>query len=125
MRPLPPQHPVVSADGQARCASLAAKNDTLSRMERDVIDQACVSCHGSGPGFAGGLALLKCDAIGNAQRLTAARTGNRGPLVTARDQNSELVKILKGDGFPQMPAGGVSPEQLQEVTQWIAEGANH
>ena len=125
MTPLPPQHPVVSPDEAARCTALAAKNDTLSRFQRDVIDQACVSCHGAGPGYAGGLALLKCDSIGNAQRLTAARTGNRGPLVAPRDQNSELVKILKGDGFPQMPAGGVSPEQLQEVTQWISEGAPH
>jgi hypothetical protein len=25
--------------------------------------------------------------------------------------------------FPQMPAGGVSPEQLQEVQSWIHDGA--
>ncbi len=41
----------------------------------------------------------------------------------AGDANSELVLRLRGQGFPQMPAGGVSPEPLQEVQSWIHDGA--
>jgi hypothetical protein len=60
--------------------------------------------------------------VGNQKRLTEARR-TAGPLVVPGDERSELVRRLKGDGFPQMPAGGVSPEQLEEVTAWIRAGA--
>jgi glucose/arabinose dehydrogenase len=123
MKPLPPVKPVVSPDEQARCDALAQKNDPMSVMQKNVLDQACVSCHGAGPGYAGGLALLKCDAAGNAKRLTQPRSGQRGPYVSPGDENSELVLRIKGQGFPQMPAGGVSPEQLAEVLGWIRAGA--
>ena len=64
---------------------------------------------------------MKCDDVGNAKRLTETRrTG--GPLAVPNDPGSELVKRLKGEGFPQMPAGGVSPEQLEEVLAWIRAG---
>lgn len=122
MRPLPPQRPVVSADERARCDALVRRTDSFSRVQRDLIDTSCVGCHGAGPGYAGGLALLKCDAVGNAKRLTERRA-NREAYVTAGNANSELVLRLKGQGFPQMPAGGVSPEQLDEVQTWIREGA--
>jgi glucose/arabinose dehydrogenase len=122
MKPLPVQKPVVSADEKARCDALAKRNDEFSRVQRDVIDTSCVGCHGAGPGFAGGLALLKCDAVGNAKRLTEVRA-DRTALVVPRNQNSELVLRLKGQGFPQMPAGGLSPEQLEEVQSWIRAGA--
>ena len=59
-------------------------------------------------------------------KLDASPTDQEGDLrayVTAGDANSELVLRLKGQGFPQMPAGGVSPEQLQEVQSWIHDGA--
>ena len=123
MKPLPPQRPVVSADERARCDALARRTDAFSRIQRDLIDTSCVGCHGAGPGYAGGLALLKCDSVGNATRLTAARSGGRGSYVTAGNENSELVLRLKGQGFPQMPAGGVSPELLGEVQTWIRDGA--
>ncbi len=122
LTPKPPSRPVVSPEEAARCQALRTKNTPMAAVQRDVIDQACVSCHGAGPGFPGGLALLKCDDVGNATRLTQnRRTG--GPLAVPGDVNSELVKRLKGEGFPQMPAGGVSPEQLAEVTAWIRAGA--
>ncbi len=123
MQPLPPQKPVVSADEKARCDALAGKNDAMSLLEKNVFDRACVSCHGAGPGYAGGLALLKCDAAGNAKRLLAPRSGGRAPYVTAKDEKSELVRRLEGDGFPQMPAGGVTAEQLDDVLSWIRAGA--
>ncbi len=120
--PKPPTRPVVSPEEAARCQALRTKNTPMAAVQRDVIDQACVSCHGAGPGFPGGLALLKCDDVGNAGRLTQARrTG--GPLAVGGDVNSEIVKRLKGEGFPQMPAGGVSPEQLAEVIAWLRAGA--
>ena len=122
MKSLPAKKPVVSADEKARCDALAKRNDSFSRVQRDVLDTSCVGCHGAGPGFAGGLALLKCDAVGNARRLTGVRP-DRGALVTARNPSSELVLRLKGQGFPQMPAGGLSPENLDEVLSWISAGA--
>lgn len=123
MRPEPPPQQTVDPQEQARCAALASRTDAFSRVERDVIDTQCVSCHGVGPGYAGGLRLDKCDAIGNAKRLTAARSGGRAPYVVPGNLNSELVLRLKGQGYPQMPAGGVSPEHLSEVESWIREGA--
>jgi mono/diheme cytochrome c family protein len=113
----------VSADEQARCDALAHRTDQFSRVQRELIDTSCVGCHGAGPGYAGGLALLKCDAVGNAKRLTAVRSGGRGAYVQAGNEDSELVLRLKGQGFPQMPAGGVSPELLDEVQTWIRNGA--
>ena len=47
----------------------------------------------------------------------------RGAYVVPGNLDSELVLRLKGQGFPQMPAGGLSPESLQEVQAWIEEGA--
>jgi hypothetical protein len=89
-----------------------------------VIDPSCTSCHGVGPGYAGGLALLKCDDIGNAKRLLAARRNNTPPYVLPRNvAGSEFVQRMKGNGFPQMPAGGVNPEGLAEVEAWINAGA--
>lgn len=123
MRAEPPRQPIVDPQLAARCDDLARRADSFSRVQRDVIDTQCVSCHGVGPGYAGGLRLDKCDAVGNAKRLTAARTGGRAPYVVPRDLDSELVLRLKGEGYPQMPAGGVSPEHLGEVETWIREGA--
>src|SRR6185436_7500290 len=99
------------------------KTAAFSVVERDVIDNACVSCHGAGPGYPGNLALLKCDDAGNAKRLLAPRRGNAPPLVVAGNEASELVLRLKGQGYPQMPAGGISPEALDEVLSWIRGGA--
>ncbi len=101
----PPARPVVSPEEAARCQALRTKSTPMAAMQRDVIDQACVSCHGAGPGYPGGLALLRCDDVGNQKRLTEnRRTG--GPLAVANDANSELVRRLKGEGFPQMPPQG-------------------
>ena len=30
---------------------------------------------------------------------------------------------MKGQGYPQMPAGGLNPEQLEGVESWIRVGA--
>ncbi len=123
MRPLPATQPQASPEEQQRCAQLARRTDSFSRVQRDVIDTACVSCHGVGPGYAGGLRLDRCDAVGNAQRLRAPRTGNRPPYVQPNRLDSELVLRIKGQGYPQMPAGGLNPEQLGEVESWINAGA--
>ncbi len=123
MTALPPSQPVVSPEEAQRCNSLRSRTDAFSRVQRDVIDVACVNCHGVGPGYAGGLRLDKCDAVGNAQRLRAARSGGRAPYVVPNSAQSELLLRLKGQGYPQMPAGGVNPEQLSEVESWINAGA--
>jgi len=123
MRPIPPAQPVVSPEEAARCNALNARTDSFSRVQKDVIDKACVSCHGVGPGYAGGLRLDKCDAIGNAKRLTSPRTGNRPAYVIGGRLDSELVLRIKGQGYPQMPAGGLNPEELEEVESWIRAGA--
>jgi glucose/arabinose dehydrogenase len=107
---------------QARCAALLGRSDLFSRIEREIIDTRCVGCHGVGPGFPGKLALLKCDDVGNAKRLLAARP-NAPALVAPNDVSSELVLRLEGRGFPQMPAGGIRSAELDLVKQWIASGA--
>jgi glucose/arabinose dehydrogenase len=122
MRPLPLRTPTYSPEEVARCQALRTKTGKFSAVQRDVIDPFCTTCHGAGPGFPGGLALLRCDDVGNATRLLEARR-NAPALVKPNDVNSELVKRLLGEGYPQMPAGGVSPEALQEVREWIQAGA--
>lgn len=124
LKTLPPVRPVVSPEETARCNALAGRNNGFSAVQKHVIDPSCTSCHGVGPGYAGGLALLKCDDIGNAKRLLAARRNNTPPYVLPRNvAGSEFVQRMKGNGFPQMPAGGVNPEGLAEVESWINAGA--
>jgi hypothetical protein len=119
---LPPKKPVQDPTEKGRCDALKKRTDLLALMQKQLLDTSCVSCHGVGPGFPGKLALLRCDADGNAQRLLASRQG-AGPLVVPKDRNSELVLRIKGQGFPQMPAGGVNPEQLESLFAWIDLGA--
>ena len=123
LKAIPPVAPQVDPQETARCATLATKTDAFSKVERDVIDTSCASCHGVGPGYPGGLRLDKCDAAGNAARLLAKRDGGKPGYVVPNDENSELVLRIKGNGYPQMPAGGLDPELLDAVTSWISEGA--
>ena len=104
MKPLPVQKPVVSADEKARCDAARQRNDSFSRVQRDVIDTSCVGCHGAGPGFAGGLAPRECDAVGNAQRLLARPVPNRGaPSSAGNRPNSELDAAAPGEDFRRCP----------------------
>lgn len=124
MRPVAPDAPSSNPDEAQRCAQLARRTDSFSAIQRDVIDTSCIGCHGVGPGYAGGLRLDKCDSVGNGQRLRAARSGGRPAYVLPNQPNqSELFLRLKGQGFPQMPAGGIDPEKVDQVEAWIAEGA--
>ncbi len=109
---------------EARCQELATRDDSFSRIQRDIIDPLCTSCHGAAGGNAGSLRLARCDDIGNAQRLLAPRAG-RSPFVVPGSLKSELYLRIEGTtpGLPPMPAGGLSPEQLGEVAGWINEGA--
>lgn len=122
MLPKPYTPASVSAEEQRLCRELPAKTSAFAAIERDVIDKRCVSCHGAGPGYPGNLALLRCDAAGNARRLLAARP-NGPALVLPADMNSELLLRMRGQGFPQMPAGGVDAASLSAVESWIRAGA--
>lgn len=119
---IPPRMPMVSPEEAARCSALRTKSDLFSAVQRDVLDTNCSACHGAGPGYPGSLALLRCDDVGNAKRLLEPRRGG-APLVIPGNLRSELLLRLKGEGFPQMPAGGVSPEAYKEVEDWIKAGA--
>ena len=56
--------------------------------------------------------------------LTLFTLGPSAPtLAVVPPAQAGLVLRLQGQGFPQMPAGGVSPEQLEEVQSWIHAGA--
>lgn len=123
MRAIPPEAPRVSSEERQRCQDLERRRDPFADVQREVIDTACVSCHGVGPGYAGGLRLDKCDAVGNAKRLRAPRTGGRPAYALPNDERSELLLRMKGEGYPQMPAGGLSGEQLEAVEAWIRQGA--
>lgn len=124
MKPLPEAHPAPDPQAALRCNALAPKTDLFSEVEKKVIDVSCVSCHGVGPGYAGGLELDKCDAAGNAKRLLAARPGGQpGYVVANATDKSEFLLRLKGEGYPQMPAGGVDPEAEAAVEAWINGGA--
>lgn len=110
---------------EARCADLATREDPFSHIQRDIIDPLCTSCHGAAGGNAGNLRLARCDDLGNAQRLLAPRPGHAPFVVPGDIKKSELYLRLEGTtpGLPPMPAGGLSPEQLDEVAGWIRDGA--
>jgi glucose/arabinose dehydrogenase len=125
LAPVEIKKPVLAADVQARCDLLQKKNDPLALFEKQVLDKACArsTCHGRANGPPGDFQLLMCDAEGNAKRLLGARDKGK-PLVEPNNEHSELVKLLNGeDGLPQMPAGGLSPEQTEFVFDWIKAGA--
>ena len=111
-----------SPEEVARCTTLAAKTSAFARIEREVIDKRCASCHGAGPGYAGNLALLRCDDTGNAARLLGARP-SAPALVLPGNMQSELLLRMRGAGYPQMPAGGVDAASLSLVEAWILSGA--
>lgn len=124
MKTLPPVQPVVDPAEATRCQALARKTNAFAEVQKHVIDPYCVSCHGAGPGYAGGLALIKCDDVGNAKRLLAPRRSGAPPYVIPRNAaGSEFLQRIKGNGYPQMPAGGVNPEGVTEIESWIAAGA--
>ncbi len=58
----------------------------------------------------------RCDAL-------EVRTDAFSRVQRGRRRKQRARPRLKGQGFPQMPAGGVSPEQLQEVQSWVHDGA--
>ncbi len=122
MTPLAPVKPLPSPEDEARCADLAMRSDTFSQFQKQVIDPLCVGCHGAGPGYPGNHALLRCDTKGNATRLREPRAG-AAPLAVPYDLNSEIRLRLLGQGFPQMPAGGVNNEQLILLEDWLKAGA--
>lgn len=124
LKTLPPVHPVVDPAEASRCQALNGRNSAFADVQKNVIDPYCVSCHGAGPGYAGGLALLKCDDVGNYKRLLAPRRNGAPAYVIPRNTNgSEFLQRIKGNGYPQMPAGGVSPEGVHEIESWINAGA--
>jgi glucose/arabinose dehydrogenase len=117
--------PVLAPEVQARCDELKKHNDPLALFEKQVIDNACArsTCHGRKSGPPGDFPLLMCDAEGNAKRLLGPQDKG-GPLVVPNDERSHLVKLINGEeGLPQMPAGGLSPEQMEFVLDWIKAGA--
>ncbi|AKI99173.1 glucose/arabinose dehydrogenase [Archangium gephyra] len=117
-------NPIGDPGQEARCQALATRDDAFSRIQRDIIDPLCTNCHGAAGGNAGNLRLARCDDIGNAQRLLAPRPG-AAPFVIPRNLKSELYLRLQGTtpGLPPMPAGGLNPEQLNDVAGWINQGA--
>jgi len=124
MKTLPPVRPVVDPAEAARCSALSRKTTLMADVQKNVIDQYCTSCHSAGPGYAGGLALLKCDDVGNAKRLLGPRRSGAQPYVLPRNlAGSEFLQRIKGNGYPQMPAGGVNPEALHDIEAWISAGA--
>jgi glucose/arabinose dehydrogenase len=121
--PVPPKK-IVDPEEQKRCDALEQMTGPLADLQREVLDAACTSCHGTAGGAPGGFVLRKCDPEANAKRLTTPWS-TIGPLVKPGDtQSSPLLALLKGEGgLPQMPAGGISPEQTEVVLEWIRAGA--
>lgn len=125
LAPLTIRKPVLPPAVQARCDALKGKSDPLAVFEKQVLDKACArsTCHGRESGAPGDFQLLMCDAEGNAKRLLAPRDSGHA-LVTPGDERSDLVKLINGeDNLPQMPAGGLSMEQMEFVLEWIRAGA--
>lgn len=123
MAPLPLATPVPNPEEAARCADVAARGaDAFTDVQR-MIEASCTSCHGVGPGYAGGLALLKCDPVGNAARLSAPRRDQAPYVVAGKPLESEVYLRMIGQGYPQMPAGGAGEEGTEAMRAWIAGGA--
>jgi hypothetical protein len=114
---------LVDPDEQKRCDDLAKMTGPLADLQKDVLDVSCTSCHGVVGGAPGGFVLKKCGAMENAERLRDPWS-TLGPLACPNDEQSPIFKLLRGeDGLPQMPAGGIRPEQTEVVLEWIRAGA--
>jgi glucose/arabinose dehydrogenase len=97
-----------------RCADMASRvntQDAFALIEKNIIDVQCAGCHGIGPGFPGNVPLRRCDDKNNAAALKQ--------FVVPKDPESKLMKILKGDGEPRMPADGLEDAEQKAVLDWI------
>lgn len=109
-----------AADGTTTCPEPPASSHPFAAVQRDVL-RGCVGCHGAATGNAGRL-VLDCDMVKNAKRLR----GLEGPMAFVKPNDmsaSTLVQRFRGVGGPQMPAGGISNEQMDKVEAWIMSGA--
>lgn len=91
--------------------------DATVRYRRDVqpiFDRRCVRCHG-------GQAGLYLDSYDHVMAGSV-----RGPVVVpGNPAASELVRRIQGLSQPRMPMGAppLSPEEIQTIVTWVAEGA--
>ncbi|RJP76338.1 MAG: hypothetical protein C4524_10260 [Candidatus Zixiibacteriota bacterium] len=84
-----------------------------------ILTSHCVACHASpaSPSY-GNLDLTSYAGL-------TSSSANHGPVIIAGDPNgSYLVKRINGTVAPLMPpTGSLTPQQVDLIEQWIAEGA--
>jgi glucose/arabinose dehydrogenase len=112
------------AEVERRCTELAQHNDTLSMMQRTLIDTRCVSCHAMA---AGSLTLRRCDARTTWQSLVHGRSNVYGPYVISGhiDQGVFMARLHGETMGPRMPMQGstLTEEELSSAEAWVRAGA--
>lgn len=96
----------------------------FNREIRPILSENCYFCHGQDPKER--KADLRLDSAEEAQR----DLGGYAAIVPGKPDNSELVlRILSHDPDEQMPPKKsnrhLTPEQIETLKQWIAEGAHY
>ncbi|MBL8216709.1 MAG: PSD1 domain-containing protein [Bryobacterales bacterium] len=101
----------------AAAASAQDAAQLFTRVIEPVFRKDCQGCHGDGQTMAK-LDLRTRDAV--------LKGGQRGPaMVAGQSESSLLVRVLRGEGVPQMPPVGAKPDAafVEAVAKWIDGGA--
>ena len=93
----------------------------FSREILPILSDNCFHCHG--PSESGRKGNLRLDTE------TGAKDGDSPTIIPGKPDESELIRrLLSTDDSERMPPANsgrhVSPEQIQKIQRWIAEGAS-
>jgi mono/diheme cytochrome c family protein len=115
---LPVAPPAVIPTPIASAQKLGNTTGSFSEQVLPIFDAKCNACHNSNRQLGG------WDATSYE---TVMSTGENAPVIIAGDvENSLLAKYLLGSNGKLMPPlGGLSPEDIQAILDWIAAGAKN
>ena len=104
------------------------KPATLSTIQEDIFKPGCSAsvCHG-GPGPVDGLDL-QADPFGTLVDIDSVSQPGKMRVVAGDPANSVLFQVLNGPvgrvkQMPQGVPGGLPPDDIERIKQWITDGA--
>src|SRR5437868_6409801 len=124
-RLLPALIALATAAGASAAAAPSSASINFNRDIRPILSENCFACHGPDDGKR--KANLRLD-LGD--RATKPAKSGAVAIVPGRTDQSELVKrIATDDADDRMPPAKsnkhLSPQQIDLLTQWVAQGASY
>jgi mono/diheme cytochrome c family protein len=108
--------PAGSASGAT--PAVPSPESSFSAEVAPILQAQCQACHGSSLKL-GGWDMSSYDSI--------MTSGENGPVIIPGDAaNSLLAQFIQGKGGTTMPPqGGMSPQDIQAILDWISAGAKN